>query len=122
MQRLGISAAASFPWRREQPQLTAVGYDFLCAGVDIAVSAGEAAMNRIERVLESTIVHSRWLPAPFYLGLIVSLVLLLFHFVTQLAEFVLHIDAKDRRHSWGAQPHRRHVHRQPHRHRHLLGL
>jgi uncharacterized protein (TIGR00645 family) len=56
---------------------------------------GEAAMNRIERVLESTIFYSRWLLAPFYLGLIVCLVLLLFHFVKQLAEFVLHIDSKE---------------------------
>jgi uncharacterized protein (TIGR00645 family) len=48
-------------------------------------------MSRIERVLESTIFHSRWLLAPFYLGLILSLLLLLFHFVRQFAEFVVHI-------------------------------
>ena len=42
------------------------------------------------------IFNSRWLLAPFYLGLIVSLVLLLVHFVRQLAEFVLHIvEAKE---------------------------
>jgi uncharacterized protein (TIGR00645 family) len=48
-------------------------------------------VNRIERALESTIFHSRWLLAPFYLGLILSLLLLLFHFARQLAEFVLHL-------------------------------
>jgi uncharacterized protein (TIGR00645 family) len=48
-------------------------------------------VSRIERALESTIFYSRWLLAPFYLGLILSLLLLLFHFVRQLAEFVLHI-------------------------------
>jgi uncharacterized protein (TIGR00645 family) len=53
-------------------------------------------MNRIERVIETLIFHSRWVLAPFYLGLIVSLVLLLVHFVRQLAEFVLHIvDARE---------------------------
>ena len=48
-------------------------------------------MNRIERVIETLIFHSRWVLAPFYLGLIISLVLLLVHFVRQLGEFVLHI-------------------------------
>jgi uncharacterized protein (TIGR00645 family) len=53
-------------------------------------------MNRIERFLETLIFYSRWVLAPFYLGLIVALVLLFVHFVRQLAEFVLHIaDAKE---------------------------
>jgi uncharacterized protein (TIGR00645 family) len=53
-------------------------------------------MNRIERVIETAIFNSRWVLAPFYLGLIVSLVLLFVHFVRQLAEFVLHlVDAKE---------------------------
>lgn len=48
-------------------------------------------MRRIERSIEFIIFNSRWLLAPFYLGLIVSLVLLFIQFVTQLAEFVLQI-------------------------------
>jgi uncharacterized protein (TIGR00645 family) len=53
-------------------------------------------MNRIERVIETLIFNSRWVLAPFYLGLIVSLVLMFVHFVRQLAEFVLHVvDAKE---------------------------
>ena len=48
-------------------------------------------MQRIERVIETVIFHSRWVLAPFYLGLIVSLVLMLIHFVRQLVEFILHI-------------------------------
>jgi uncharacterized protein (TIGR00645 family) len=48
-------------------------------------------MHRIERVIEAVIFHSRWILAPFYLGLIVSLVLMFVHFARQLAEFVLHI-------------------------------
>jgi len=48
-------------------------------------------MNRIEYAIEITIFNSRWILAPFYLGLIVSLVLLLIHFVKQLIEFIVHI-------------------------------
>jgi uncharacterized protein (TIGR00645 family) len=48
-------------------------------------------MQRIEQALETLIFYSRWVLAPFYLGLIVCLVLLLVHFVRHLMEFVLHI-------------------------------
>jgi uncharacterized protein (TIGR00645 family) len=48
-------------------------------------------MNRLEYAIETVIFNSRWILAPFYLGLIVSLVVLLFHFFRQLVEFVLHI-------------------------------
>jgi len=48
-------------------------------------------MNRIEYAIETVVFHSRWILAPFYLGLIVSLVLLLIHFIKQLIEFVVHI-------------------------------
>ena len=37
-------------------------------------------MKRIEHALEVTIFNSRWLLAPFYLGLVVSIALLLFKF------------------------------------------
>jgi uncharacterized protein (TIGR00645 family) len=47
-------------------------------------------VERIERVLEALIFNSRWLMAPFYIGLIVSLAVLLFKFVAVLWEFVLH--------------------------------
>src|SRR5262245_59946266 len=53
-------------------------------------------MNRVERAIETLILYSRWILAPFYLGLIVSLVLMFVHFVRELAEFVRHIlDAKE---------------------------
>jgi uncharacterized protein (TIGR00645 family) len=48
-------------------------------------------MDQIERVMETVIFNSRWILAPFYLGLMLALLLLFFHFVQQLAEFVLHI-------------------------------
>jgi uncharacterized protein (TIGR00645 family) len=50
-----------------------------------------SGMQNIERAIETVIFYSRWVLAPFYLGLIVCLVLLFFHFVRQLVEFVLHI-------------------------------
>ena len=46
--------------------------------------------NPVERGLESLIFNSRWLMAPFYLGLVVSLAVLLFKFALLLWEFILH--------------------------------
>jgi uncharacterized protein (TIGR00645 family) len=48
-------------------------------------------MSPIERAIETVIFNSRWILAPFYLGLIVSLLLLFIHFARLLMEFVLHI-------------------------------
>jgi uncharacterized protein (TIGR00645 family) len=47
-------------------------------------------LERIERVLEAVIFSSRWLMAPFYIGLIVALAVLLFKFAAVLWEFVVH--------------------------------
>ncbi|MFO1184465.1 MAG: TIGR00645 family protein [Bauldia sp.] len=52
------------------------------------------ANNKIERGLEGAVFNSRWLMAPFYIGLIVSLIALLVKFVLILVEFVSH--------AWGA--------------------
>ncbi|MGE5156797.1 MAG: TIGR00645 family protein [Gemmatimonas sp.] len=46
--------------------------------------------NPVERGLESVIFNSRWLMAPFYIGLAVSLVVLLLKFLMMLWEFILH--------------------------------
>ena len=46
--------------------------------------------NAVERGLESLLFNSRWLMAPFYLGLVVSLAVLLFKFALLLWEFILH--------------------------------
>jgi uncharacterized protein (TIGR00645 family) len=48
-------------------------------------------MNRIEHILETIVFNSRWVLAPFYLGLIVSLFLLFIHFVRQLYAFIVEI-------------------------------
>jgi len=47
-------------------------------------------LKRIEWVLESLLFNSRWLMAPFYLGLVVSLAVLLLKFCMLLWEFIVH--------------------------------
>lgn len=44
--------------------------------------------NMVEKVLEGILFKSRWLLAPFYLGLVLSLVLLLGAFVAELLHFM----------------------------------
>jgi uncharacterized protein (TIGR00645 family) len=48
-------------------------------------------LKPVERALENVLFNSRWLMAPFYLGLVVSLAVLLFKFVMMLWEFILHV-------------------------------
>jgi uncharacterized protein (TIGR00645 family) len=48
-------------------------------------------MNRIERSIEAIIFNSRWLVAPFLLGLIVGLAALVYKFIAKLADFVMQI-------------------------------
>ncbi len=47
-------------------------------------------LKRVERGLESVLFNSRWLMAPFYLGLVVSLAVLMLKFFMLLWEFVVH--------------------------------
>jgi uncharacterized protein (TIGR00645 family) len=51
------------------------------------------SMKRVEKGLESVLFNSRWLMAPFYLGLVVSLAVLLYKFFMMLWEFILHAPA-----------------------------
>ena len=48
-------------------------------------------LKRVERGFESILFNSRWLMAPFYLGLVVSLAVLLIKFAMMLWEFVVHV-------------------------------
>jgi hypothetical protein len=48
------------------------------------------ALKRGERVLENVLFNSRWLMAPFYLGLVISLAVLLYKFCEMVWEFILH--------------------------------
>src|SRR5437879_12695454 len=47
-------------------------------------------LKRVERGFESAIFNSRWLMAPFYFGLVVSLAVLLLKFCMILWEFIAH--------------------------------
>ena len=48
------------------------------------------SLKRAENALETVLFNSRWLMAPFYLGLVISLAVLLYKFVLLLFEFILH--------------------------------
>ncbi len=47
--------------------------------------------NGFEKGLEYLLYNSRWLLAPFYVGLVIGLLGLLVHFIRQLYEFVVHL-------------------------------
>jgi uncharacterized protein (TIGR00645 family) len=46
-------------------------------------------LKRLEHVIETVLFNSRWLMAPFYLGLVVCLAVMLFKFFKKLWEFIL---------------------------------
>jgi len=50
-------------------------------------------MPKLERLIETILFQSRWMLAPFYLGLAFCLLLMLFHFVRELVHFVVRIPA-----------------------------
>ena len=47
-------------------------------------------LKKVERGFEAVILNSRWLMAPFYFGLVVSLAVLLLKFCMVLYEFIVH--------------------------------
>jgi len=47
-------------------------------------------LKRVERGLEAVLFNSRWLMAPFYLGLVISLAVLMLKFFMMLWEFIVH--------------------------------
>jgi uncharacterized protein (TIGR00645 family) len=55
------------------------------------MAPGGPAMRKIELVIEAIIFQSRWVLAPFYIGLAFCLLLLLYHFGVQIYEFVVRI-------------------------------
>jgi uncharacterized membrane protein YqhA len=46
--------------------------------------------ERVRRGFEYVLFNSRWLLAPFYVGLVVALAVLLLKFLRMLGEFILH--------------------------------
>jgi uncharacterized protein (TIGR00645 family) len=55
-----------------------------------APSSPGTAQQRMQRGFENVLFNSRWLMAPFYVGLVVALAVLFLKFVRMLAEFILH--------------------------------
>jgi len=49
-----------------------------------------SSTNAVERGFETVLFNSRWLMAPFYFGLVISLAVLLYKFVLLLSEFIVH--------------------------------
>jgi uncharacterized protein (TIGR00645 family) len=52
-------------------------------------------MKRIESLLEKTIFASRWILAPFYLGLSLSLLVLLYEFIHEIIDFIKIVNSTD---------------------------
>lgn len=50
-------------------------------------------LHRLEVPIEKALFASRWLMAPFYIGLVVTLVLLLYKFVMELVHFIAIVPA-----------------------------
>jgi uncharacterized protein (TIGR00645 family) len=48
-------------------------------------------MKHIERAIEVVLVSSRWVLAPFYVGLALSLLILLYKFAIQFFELIVHL-------------------------------
>ncbi|MBV8924336.1 MAG: TIGR00645 family protein [Bradyrhizobium sp.] len=55
-----------------------------------ALSQPRPAAERARRGFEHVLFNSRWLMAPFYVGLVVALVVLFLKFLRMLWEFILH--------------------------------
>jgi uncharacterized membrane protein YqhA len=62
------------------------------ARAGIASMAPRPDSSPIERLLERGIFQSRWLMAPFYVGLIGSLCVLLYTFIREFFNFVVHVN------------------------------
>ncbi|MCP4995945.1 MAG: TIGR00645 family protein [Gammaproteobacteria bacterium] len=48
-------------------------------------------LKKIEQILESTVFKSRWLLAPFYMGLVFSIILLFIKFTQELWHMTIHV-------------------------------
>jgi Uncharacterized protein family, UPF0114 len=55
-----------------------------------ASSTPDRVLKGVGRALEGALFNSRWLMAPFYFGLVVSLAVLFLKFARMLWEFILH--------------------------------
>jgi len=55
------------------------------------IAKRELVMRRLERPLEMMLFQSRWLLAPFYIGLVIGLCVMVVQFLRELMHFVLRI-------------------------------
>ncbi len=55
------------------------------------IAKREPVMRRLERPLEMMLFQSRWLLAPFYIGLVIGLCVMVVQFLRELMHFVLRI-------------------------------
>lgn len=59
-------------------------------GGSVGFRTALGVVKMLERVIESLLFRSRWIMAPFYVGLVVSLLVLLFKFGAELLHFITH--------------------------------
>jgi len=64
-------------------------------GMEINDASRHRRVAQVERVFENVIFGSRWILAPFYLGLSISLCILLVKFVQQAFELLVHAVSTD---------------------------
>jgi uncharacterized protein (TIGR00645 family) len=64
-------------------------------GMEINNASRQRRVAQVERVFENVIFGSRWILAPFYLGLSISLCILLVKFVQQAFELLVHAVSTD---------------------------
>ena len=57
---------------------------------ELPAPAPKQTSERVRRGFEYVLFNSRWLLAPFYVGLVVALAVLLLKFLRMLAEFIVH--------------------------------
>jgi uncharacterized protein (TIGR00645 family) len=57
---------------------------------ELPAPAPKQTSERVKRGFEYVLFNSRWLLAPFYVGLVVALAVLLLKFLRMLAEFIVH--------------------------------
>jgi uncharacterized protein (TIGR00645 family) len=48
-------------------------------------------VNRMTRIMEGIVLNSRWLLVPFLLGMVIGLATLLYTFIAEVAELLLHV-------------------------------
>ena len=115
----GLTAQrASRRFRLTRGRAVPRGRAFFCCGaahpVELDATQGRGVRHAQSRARHRELLfQSRWVLAPFYLGLALCLLLLLFHFCQPAFRIRAQVPVRDRsrRHPWRARPDRPHVYR-----------